>query len=880
LLVNTAVAQGRIGAGGAAAPAAQTRKDGKGNGAGSTGGSARGGRLPGPGAVSSTPSFANARGGPDSPRGVRESMGATPTSSRIRSKRHSVASSASEDNVDARSSLSNQSVSALDNLTKRLQGAMLAIECQALPTLPSPGSNGVDRKWIHRELGDIAAAMRKVLAAQPFTDRAGERRKKRFEDDPTERKLNRSLSEIVQHIDLDAQQKQWLSSQYTRTGTVGQADVAQPSSGGAKADDGFGAMRRSRSASTDKVVRTSVVPTSMALRVSSIRKSSGLIPGGTEYPGFWFAVPSDATSSAPTISSSSGGKESGLPPHRLAMLHRVKGPFSALQMVACEVGGHLPPEVLILFEEPTEGEEAPGAKARERAAPIAPTGTTDGWQTKADAMPDIIVAAQEWRPSGPWKMLFSATDTGLAQFKSDPILDVISPEARNFRSWNFDLWKVPVAELDVLVAIMFMNFGLFDSFDVDGPTLKRFLNRVDVAMSLHNSPYHNRYHSFDVCHACFVFCSDMDCSDYLTELEVFTLLVAGLCHDLEHPGTNNAYQINAMTDLALRYNDQSPLENHHCAVAWDILRDPACDLFNQLDEVQLRTVRKNFVTCVMATDMTCHFSLKEELDGVILRNAKENQSILKSRGGPASTSAAASISGSGGGSGGSSAAGAGGVESGDTRSSLGKPSELDRCIILKTVLHVADISNPCKPWATSKIWADRVLEEFLQQGDREKAESLPVSPNMDRNTTKQAELSVNFVDFIVGPFFMALTNLLPKVHQCCALMQANRSEWHGRIEEDIMSRDTLTQDQKVEELARWKRRDLAFNEVVAPLIQEAQAQTRASAGVQNKQTRQAKRRSTLRMFEDISQQLERSSIGEGNLRRSDSALPETGEEEE
>jgi hypothetical protein len=36
-------------------------------------------------------------------------------------------------------------------------------------------------------------------------------------------------------------------------------------------------------------------------------------------------------------------------------------------------------------------------------------------------------------------------------------------------------------------------------------------------------------------------------------------------------------------------------------------------------------------------------------------------------------------------------------------------------------------------------------QEFFAQGDREKAEGLPVSPNMDRATTKQGQLSVNFV---------------------------------------------------------------------------------------------------------------------------------------
>ena len=32
-----------------------------------------------------------------------------------------------------------------------------------------------------------------------------------------------------------------------------------------------------------------------------------------------------------------------------------------------------------------------------------------------------------------------------------------------------------------------------------------------------------------------------------------------------------SYQINARTELAIRYNDKSPLENHHCAVAFEIL---------------------------------------------------------------------------------------------------------------------------------------------------------------------------------------------------------------------------------------------------------------------------------------------------------------------
>ena len=57
----------------------------------------------------------------------------------------------------------------------------------------------------------------------------------------------------------------------------------------------------------------------------------------------------------------------------------------------------------------------------------------------------------------------------------------------------------------------------------------------------------------------------------ITPHEVLIMLVSAFCHDLDHPGYNNIYQVNARTELAIRYNDISPLENHHAAVAFDIL---------------------------------------------------------------------------------------------------------------------------------------------------------------------------------------------------------------------------------------------------------------------------------------------------------------------
>ena len=52
-----------------------------------------------------------------------------------------------------------------------------------------------------------------------------------------------------------------------------------------------------------------------------------------------------------------------------------------------------------------------------------------------------------------------------------------------------------------------------------------------------------------------------------------------------------SYQVNARTELAIRYNDMSPLENHHCAVAFQILGNPECNIFANVDKATFMKVR-------------------------------------------------------------------------------------------------------------------------------------------------------------------------------------------------------------------------------------------------------------------------------------------------
>ena len=54
---------------------------------------------------------------------------------------------------------------------------------------------------------------------------------------------------------------------------------------------------------------------------------------------------------------------------------------------------------------------------------------------------------------------------------------------------------------------------------------------------------------------------------------------------------------------------------------------------------------------------------------------------------------------------------------------------------------------------TVNRWAGRVLAEFFQQGDTERASGVAISPMMDRTTTSPAMSQINFTEFIVAPLF-------------------------------------------------------------------------------------------------------------------------------
>ena len=63
-------------------------------------------------------------------------------------------------------------------------------------------------------------------------------------------------------------------------------------------------------------------------------------------------------------------------------------------------------------------------------------------------------------------------------------------------------------------------------------------------------------------------------SSAMSKAQYMSSYWSAITHDYEHGGLNNDFLIKTASPWAILYNDQSPLENHHCAAAAQLLFEP------------------------------------------------------------------------------------------------------------------------------------------------------------------------------------------------------------------------------------------------------------------------------------------------------------------
>lgn len=75
-----------------------------------------------------------------------------------------------------------------------------------------------------------------------------------------------------------------------------------------------------------------------------------------------------------------------------------------------------------------------------------------------------------------------------------------------------------------------------------------------VKKGYRDPPYHNWYHAISVAHFSYVLHHHCDLFSVLSEMEVLAIFISCLCHDIDHRGTNNAFQLSSVRGCGVFLN--------------------------------------------------------------------------------------------------------------------------------------------------------------------------------------------------------------------------------------------------------------------------------------------------------------------------------------
>ncbi|KAF3852598.1 hypothetical protein F7725_005953 [Dissostichus mawsoni] len=142
-------------------------------------------------------------------------------------------------------------------------------------------------------------------------------------------------------------------------------------------------------------------------------------------------------------------------------------------------------------------------------------------------------------------------------------------ELEDLDKWSFNIFSLAEFSnnrpLSCIMYTIFQERELLKTFRIPVDTFVTYVMTLEDHYH-GNIPYHNSLHAADVTQSTHVLLSTPALDAVFTDLEILAALFAAAIHDVDHPGVSNQFLINTNSELALMYNDESVLENHHLAV--------------------------------------------------------------------------------------------------------------------------------------------------------------------------------------------------------------------------------------------------------------------------------------------------------------------------
>ncbi|XP_076069074.1 cGMP-dependent 3',5'-cyclic phosphodiesterase-like [Oratosquilla oratoria] len=358
----------------------------------------------------------------------------------------------------------------------------------------------------------------------------------------------------------------------------------------------------------------------------------------------------------------------------------------------------------------------------------------------------------------------------------EKLVHVQVPEPESFHpdfcSFKYFPRQLTESSTPLAVVSMLDRLGFITRWQIRRDTLARFT--LMVRKGYRDPPYHNWIHAFSVTHFAFLTLHNLDltATKALTDLEALALVFSSLCHDLDHRGTTNSFQVASNSVLASLYSSEgSVMERHHLAQTMCILNTQDCNVFENLSQQQYTQCLDLMRDIILATDLAHHLRLLGEIKEMARRGYNSS-------------------------------------------------SARDHFLLTCLLMTAADLSDQTKDWVSSKRVAELIYKEFFTQGDLEKAMGNMPIEMMDREKAFIPELQLGFVDNIALPVYEILGILFPPAVEPYECVKANRRNWarlrdvyKRRKHESTSSLEVFEDDSSLEE------------ELAAAVLEEDQSTT-------------------------------------------------------
>ena len=289
---------------------------------------------------------------------------------------------------------------------------------------------------------------------------------------------------------------------------------------------------------------------------------------------------------------------------------------------------------------------------------------------------------------------------------------------------------------------IYMLHNMFGKYMFNFTKLSRFV--ITVRKNYRDLAYHNWKHGFQVAHSLYTMMKKN--SRFWRNKEAMAMLIAGLCHDIDHRGYNNTFYKEFKHPFSQLYGT-SVMERHHYKQTISILKLKDHDIFSFLNTKQYKEMLLLIEESIIATDPSYFYKNQEDIS----RMLKDKTFNIR--------------------------------------------NEHCRKRYKGLMMTCADLCGIAKPWRTQIAMVVGLYNEFYVQGDIEKKHGLHPIELMDRNMRYSIpKQQVGFLRAVCKPIYYTLVDVLPGCKPLLEGVLTNLKHWEKvmdvkeeHVEEEIQS---------------------------------------------------------------------------------------------